>query len=430
MLLFLYPIIEEKEPLMIETYFARTSTIDRLRSGPLGPDLDALASALRRQGYARDSIRRYLRGCDQFARWLYQHGHTVTEVTPTLVQRYVSGLTRSPAGTLPPAAEGLSHLLTLWQQQHRLPDRRDAVPQTEADQWLLRYAQYLEQVCGTAASTRQHYVRMARRFLAACFGTSRVDWHALQAHHVADFVRHEAAPKHGGGRKLPSTTVRSVLRFLVFSGDLAPGLEAAALTPRQWTHDTLPPRLTGEDVERVLALYADETPVALRNRAILMMLARLGIRAHEVAALCLEDINWHEAHVVIRARKSRHERVLPLSHDVGTTVAAYLCRGRATTTSRVVFLHCRAPFRPFADPAAISRIAARALGRAGVTGYARLGAHVFRHTAASTMINQGASFKEVADVLGHQSLQTTGIYAKLDLPALAAVALPWIGAAQ
>ena len=100
-----------------------------------------------------------------------QHGHTVTEVNPTLVQRYVSELQRSSAGTLPKAAEGLSHLLTLWRQQHRLPDRHDAVPQTEADHWLLRYAQYLEQVCGTAASTRHHYVRMARRFLTACFGT-------------------------------------------------------------------------------------------------------------------------------------------------------------------------------------------------------------------------------------------------------------------
>ena len=113
-------------------------------------------------------------------------------------------------------------------------------------------------------------------------------------------------------------------------------MEAAALPPRQWTPATLPPRLTGEDVKRALALYAGETPVALRHRALLMVLARLGLRAHEVTARCCEDINWHEAHVVIRARKSRHERVLPLAHDVGTTVAAYLCRGRAATTSRVV----------------------------------------------------------------------------------------------
>src|SRR5215468_7352420 len=102
MLLVLYPIIEEKERHMLETYFARTSTIDRLHSWPLGPDREALASALRQQGYARDSIRRYLRGCDQCARWLCQHEDAVTAVTPTLVQRSDSGLTRSPAGKLPP----------------------------------------------------------------------------------------------------------------------------------------------------------------------------------------------------------------------------------------------------------------------------------------------------------------------------------------
>jgi integrase/recombinase XerD len=430
MLLFLYGILAEKERLMIDTYFSRTSTLDHLRSGPLGADLDALASDLQRQGYARDSIRHYLRGCDQFARWLVQHGHAVTEVTPPLVQRYISELKRSPSGALPKAAEGLSHLHTYWQQQHRLPAAYPPAPETAAEQWLRRYAQYLEQVCGMATSTRHHYVRMARRFLTACFGTRPVEWQALQAHHVADFVRHEAATKHGGGRKLPSTTVRSVLRFLVFSGDLAPGLEAAALTPRQWTHATLPACLTPDEVDRVLALATDETPAALRNRAILMLLARLGLRAHEVSALCLEDLNWPEAHLLIRSRKSHHERILPLAHDVGMSVADYLRRGRPATTSRVVFVHGRAPFAPFADAAAISRIAARACVRAGVTGHPRLGAHAFRHTAASTMVNRGASFKEVADILGHQSLQTTSIYAKLDLDALAAVALPWIGDGQ
>jgi integrase len=146
-----------------------------------------------------------------------------------------------------------------------------------------------------------------------------------------------------------------------------------------------------------------------------------------VVRLCLEDIDWHEGRILIRTRKTHHIRVLPLSHDVGQAVADYLCGGRPATTSRIVFLQGRAPFRPFADAAAISRIAARALRRVGVTGSPRLGAHAFRHTAASQMVNRGVSFKAVADVLGHQSLQTTGIYAKLNLDALAVVALPWIG---
>ncbi len=415
---------------MIETYFSRPSTIHRLRNGPLGSDLDDLANALQQQEYAWDSIRHYLRGCDQFARWMSRHGYTDADVNPTLIKCYISALQRPSSGKLPKAAEGLSHLLKLWRQQKRLSESIDEASHTEADQWLLRYEQYLAQVCGTATSTRRHYLRIAKRFLVACFGTGHMAWSALQAQQIADFVQQEAANKQGGGRKLPSTAVRSVLRFLVFSGDLRPGLEAAALAPRQWTHASVPQSLTAQEVEQVLALYAGTSPTDLRNRAIFMLLARLGLRAHEVVSLSLDDINWQEARIVIRAGKTHHERVLPLSQDVGSTLAEYLCWGRPATTSRVVFLHVHAPFRPFSDSGAISRIAARALGRVGVTRYSRLGAHVFRHTAASHMVNRGASFKEVADVLGHQSLQTTGIYAKLDLPALSEVALPWIGESQ
>jgi site-specific recombinase XerD len=430
MLLFLSIIIKEKEKSMIETYFSRTPTITRFRGGPIGADLDDLVTTLHQQGYAQDSIRRYVRGCDHFGRWLFQHGYAIADANQTIVKRYISGLRRSPSGRLPKAAEGLSHLLKLWRRQERLSEHCEDSACPEADQWLLRYEQYLDQVCGTAAGTRSHYLRMTRRFLDACFGTGPVAWRSLQASQIATFVKHEAATKHVGGRKLPSTAVRSFLRFLVFSGEIPPGLEAAAPTPRQWTHDVIPQRLTAEEVERALTYNSGERPTDLRNRAILMLLSRLGCRAHEVVSLRLEDINWHEGRIVIHSSKTRQHRVLPLSQDVGGALADYLRWGRPPTTSRVIFLHCRAPFRPFSGSAAISRIAGRALVRTGVTGHSRLGAHVFRHTAASEMVNQGVRFKEVADVLGHQSLQTTGIYAKLDLVTLSEVALPWIGGPQ
>ncbi len=249
----------------------------------------------------------------------------------------------------------------------------------------------------------------------------------MQAQQISDFVQHEAATKYRRSRRVPSTTVRSVLRFLVFSGDLSPGLETAALSPRQWTHDSIPQRLTAQELEQVLTLYSAPSPTELRNRAILTLLGRLGLRAHEIVSLCLDDINWHEAYLVIRAGKTHRERMLPLVQDVGTVLSEYLCWGRPATTRREVFLHCRAPFRPFSTSSSIGYIAAHALVQAGVTRCSRLGAHVFRHSAASDMVNRGASFKEVADVLGHQSLHTTGIYAKLDLATLSEVALPWIG---
>ena len=203
---------------MIEPYFSRSSTTTRLRCGPLGSDLAALATTLHQQGYTWESIRSYLIGCDRFGQWLSQQGYAVADVTPTLVQHYISGLPRPPSGRLPEGAQGLSHLLTLWRQQNRLRERSNHSPCPEADQWLLRYEQYLAQVCGVAASTRYHYLRMARRLLTACFPTGHVDWPSLHAQQITDFVRHEAAGKHGGGRKLPSTAVRSLLRFLVFRG--------------------------------------------------------------------------------------------------------------------------------------------------------------------------------------------------------------------
>jgi len=412
---------------MIEHGFARTSVITRLRHGPLGAHLDTLATTLHQHRYAPDSIRRTLRACDQFGWWLAQHGYAIAEVDEALVERYLRTLPPPRVGRWPKAAAGLPHLLRLWHQQDLLPPRTSPPAQTDAAQWLGRYAQYLEHVCGAAPGTRTAYLRIVTRFLTALFGAGRVQWRTVSAQALTDFVRQEVATKHGGGRKLPSSALRSLLRFLVFSGEVTPGLEAAVPTPRQWTHATLPTRLTVEEVERALATCTGGRPTALRNRAILLLLARLGVRAHEVAALCLEDINWYEGQVRLHPGKTHHERVLPLVQEVGEAVAAYLQHGRPPTTSRHLFLSCRAPFHPLIDATAISRIATRALVRAGIAAHSRLGAHTFRHTAASQMVNHGARFKDVADVLGHRSLQTTGIYAKLDVEALAVVALPWMG---
>ncbi len=427
MLLFFLFVLLEKEKSMREHGFARLSVITRLRCEPLGPYLETLATTLHQHGYTRNSIRGSLRACAQFGRWLPQQGCTIADVDDTLVTRYIRGLPHPPEGRRPKAAAGLPHLLRLWPQQGLLPPAVPPLPHTAADHWLEQYTPYLEHVCGAAASTRMRYCRIITRFLSACGDTGPQGWRALQAQDMTTFIRQEAATTHGAGRKMPSVAVRSFLRFLVGCGELAPGLEAAAPTPRQWTHATLPQRLTAEEVDHVLAASTGESPKALRNHAFLWLLARLGLCAHEVASLCLADLDWYEGRVLIRPGKTHQARVLPLVQDVGHAVAAYLHQGRPATTSRHVFLACRAPFQPLTDATAISRIATRALRRAGVTGHLQRGAHTFRHTAASQMVNRGASSKDVADVLGQASLQTTGIYAKLALEALATVALPWQG---
>jgi integrase/recombinase XerD len=217
---------------MIEHYFSRMSVVARCRLGPLAPYLDDFATTLQQQGYKPDNIRVFLRACGQLSQWLSQQEKIVTDVDETIIARYTSSLPQPPSGRRPKAALGLPHLLRFLRHHAILPVPPCTRPLTETERWLQRYEQYLEQVRGVAASTRTPYLRMAKRFLAACFGSDHLDWQSLRAQDITAFVRQEAATKHGGGRKLPSVAVRSLLRFLVCSEGLSPGVEAVVPTPR------------------------------------------------------------------------------------------------------------------------------------------------------------------------------------------------------
>ena len=412
---------------MLEQFYTQTSVITQFRHGLLGPYLDDLAAALHAQGYAQASIRCSLRYCHQFGQWLAAQGCTVAEVDETLVEQYLNGFPRARDGRRPRVAQGLPHLIGLLRHHDIIPPPNGCCAPTDLDHWLRQYAHYLEHVLGAAASTRKSYLRIARQFLRACCGGDPLHWEAIEARTISAFVQQAASTRMGGGRKLISAGVRAVLRFLVFCGARPPGLEAAVPIPRQWPHAPLPNRLTMADVEQVLAAYDDPTPYHLRDRAILVLLARLGLRAHEIVTLHLEDIDWHAGWLDIRASKTHRERRLPLTQEVGTALASYLRHGRPVSTHRQVFLQLRAPFRPFTNACSVSDLARRAMVHAGLPLTPRMGAHTFRRTAASQMVNRGVSFKDVADVLGHQSLATTALYAKLDVETLAPVALPWPG---
>jgi integrase/recombinase XerD len=304
--------------------------------------------------------------------------------------------------------------------------QKAVAPVSPGNQWLVAYDTYLTQVIGLAMGTRQCYQRVVRHFMTACFGSEVPDWQGLTASMISTFITQEAARRQGSGRKTPSVVVRSFLRFLVFRGEIRAGLEAAAPTPRQWTHAALPSRLTPGEVEQVLAAPQDGSARSRRNHAMLLLLARLGLRAQEVVALRLDDIDWAEGRLHIRAGKTHQARSLPLPQDVGQGLVAYLQNGRPQRDHRQLFLQCHPPFRPLTRSAVWS-VVQQAFEQAGIAPRPRRGSHIFRHTVASQLVNQGASFKEVADILGHRSLQTTGIYAKLELEALADVALPWPG---
>jgi len=413
---------------MLECTFVRTGVIARLRQSPLGPYLDPLATSLHHDGYAPSSIQRFLCAAEQCAHWIHGQGYTVCEMDAALVHRYIAGLPKYRSGNLPKAAQGWGYLVRFLHQHGVARPRQAELPTPPLEQWLRAYDAHLEHVAGLALSTRQGYGHLVRRFLTDCFGTEPPDWSSLSAASITTFVSQEAARRRNAGRKQPAVAVRSFLRFLVFRGDVRPGLEAAAPSPPQWKYASLPSRLTPEAMARVLAVYHDGSPISVRNRAILFLLARLGLRAQDVVLLCFDDIDWANGRLALRPGKSRRARTLPLPHDVGQAVVAYVQSGRPQSVSRQVFVRSRPPFRSLTS-AAVWAIVRQAFTRAGIIVPPGVASHIFRHTIASQMVNHGASFKDVADVLGHQSIQTTGIYAKLELDALAAVALPWGGGA-
>ncbi|MBN4059064.1 tyrosine-type recombinase/integrase [Endomicrobium sp. AH-315-J14] len=215
--------------------------------------------------------------------------------------------------------------------------------------------------------------------------------------------------------------VRMFLRHLATEGQCRPGLEHALLSPANWSQQSLPRGLSSEQVQQVLKA-CPTTPAGVRDRAILLLLIRLGLRAGDVAGLHSSDLCFDTATLRV-CGKGRRESRLPLPQDVGDALLDYL-RVRPRVQSERVFVRVVAPVAPFRSGGAVSQVARTALKRAGIQGPSS-GAHVFRHTAACQMLRQGVDLESIAGVLRHRSIETTGIYAKVDRQLLAQVAQPW-----
>lgn len=278
---------------------------------------------------------------------------------------------------------------------------------------------------GLRDKTLKDYAGIARLLIRASLGEDPIDIGALRPSDVDGFIRAMAGRYSPRSMKNVRTALRSFFRFLRTESLSDERLAAAITRVPSWRHGTLPRCLSDEQLRVVLASFDNSMPCGRRDRAIVMCLSTLGLRPGEVAALQLEDVDWRAGNVHLRTRKTRRGATLPLPRDAGSAIVDYLQHERPKTSERGVFVYHTGRRRGAAiSSGVVSGAVYRAIKRTGIDAPIA-GAYLFRHTVASRMVRKGTRLKEVADFLGHRCLDTTTIYAKVDVPALREVALPW-----
>ena len=301
---------------------------------------------------------------------------------------------------------------------------------TPADDLAASFGHHLLHQQGLADSSIERYRNVARQFLSERYGSSVVDLSTIGPVDVISFVQRQAKHLQPPAVKCVVNGLRSFLRYAQYRGDVAPELVAAVPAVASWAcTPALPKAIAAEHAQRAIDSCDLTTSIGLRDRAVLLLLARLGLRAREVIALKLDDCDWDRAHLLVSG-KGRRECMLPIPVDVGEAIAAYLERGRPACKDRHLFLRSMAPVSGFLQGSdGIGSIVRYALRRAKVD-VPHSGSHQFRHALAVRMLQGGASLPEIGEVLRHRSPQSTSIYARVDIEALRSLAVAWPGGAQ
>jgi integrase len=382
----------------------------------LDVQLTLFVANLAKAGYAEKTQHDKERLIVPFIRWVREVGIADHEVNKSCVDAFLACPSRRRYKHRTALQQFLEHLRNV----ELVPQRR--LEPTPADVLFQRYSDYLRDKQGLSPHSITVYTPFVRAFVVAQSlpeNAASVDAVAVR-YHILDHSRNRSF----SSVRLLAAALRSFLRFCFLDGAIATDLSTAVPPVRRRQSGAVPPFLTSEEVEQVIAAADCSTKSGCRAYAILLLLARLGLRASEIIALELEDIRWEAGEIVVRGKGRLFDR-LPLLADVGEALSLYLSTARGHSSSRHVFLRCIAPRVGLSKPAAVSKFARQALQREGLLPPGRVGAHIFRHSLATRMIRTGATLAEISQVLRHRSASTTQLYAKVEFEGLRDVALPW-----
>jgi site-specific recombinase XerD len=409
---------------MLEKYFSAPRTLRRLRGGISGPYVDAFADDLNRDGYAPASAVRYIRGAAHLGCFVQRRGGALTTVDLNILDSFRRHLRRCRCPHFRRGKISYHAHFGVKLFHHHLVERgvcrRQPVPEAASVPTLVTtFCQWFRTHRGVKEPTLRHYARGATDLI----GTLGEDVGQWKAQAVRNFLLERASQCGTPTTQKLITSLRAFLRFLNFRGECRDDLALAIPAVAHWRLARLPRCLSAEEVNRLIAASDGTTPGRLRDRAILLMLARLGLRSGDVAALRLGDIDWNNGTLQVMG-KGRYQVRLPLPQDVGDALLRYLDYRPATAVTDRLFLRSIAPCRPFATGDGISSVVKHALKRANIDAPAK-GAHLLRHTAATEMLRNGVPLDQAGLVLRHRSIDMTAYYAKADVALLKQVAQPW-----
>jgi len=407
---------------MLDDYFTRAEILRRHRTGVFGAYLDTYTSMAKELGYPPSTVRGHCYLFRLFGQWLDRRGMEVAEIDDEVIGEFWRKRRRQVPRVQSIGMKPMRRLVAHLRAQGIVPEQ-PLPKRTEAAALAHRFGEYLKQHRALMPATVSRDVPVVQEFLEDCFGRGPLRLHALGEKDVTRFVLGKADRVTPRTQQTHMSVLRSFFRFLLEQGEIAVDLIGAVPTVARWRLAGVPKYLSPKQVELVLASCDRDTDKGRRDFAILLLLARLGLRACEVARLELDDIRWRTGELIVRGKGSSSE-ALPLVAEVGAALAAYVKQGRPRCDGRRVFTRTRAPIVPIAGTSTITTIVHDAIIRAGLDVPER-GAHVLRHSLATRMLRDGASMSEIGVVLRHRSPATTEIYAKVDITSLQRLAQPW-----
>lgn len=410
---------------MIDQYFRSPKVLGRLRASPIHDEIERLVVYLDERGHSRNVVQQYVQGVEHFAAWASTRrtrGISIDQATvDQFLKEHVPKCRCAPPATrtVVTLRASLNHLLASSKpRSERDPTR----PKGERliDEYLAR----LQQNCGLAAETLHYRARYAREFLSSIGYNASSTLDDVGAQDVTRFVTDYAVRCKRSSAQVAACSLRSFLRFLNTRGLCRSGLIHAVPRIPVWKNERLPNTLSERELNVLLSTFDRSTATGRRDYAIALCMTELGLRVSEVVGIDLDDIDWRHGVISIRSSKGRRSRSLPLTDRLGKAIALYLKSGRPNVEARGLFVRHRAPIGQPVSPALLRGVICRAYERTGLSGN-RTGTHILRHTTASRLFQRGVSLKDIADLLGHRSLETTAIYTKVNVRLLASVALPW-----